>query len=420
MMTTEVCALRPRIIIQGERWQAFSQIFTGYLLTFSAQMAQWDLAAVLLALMALALTDTGWKVISSIALHLGRCVWPDHARCDQLSWNDIPDGQLHDPYIRDHAHNRTQRLWGTTIGNVFNRARVSHFRHPILVKKPEQLDFRKRFLRTDIDTILAFIMLTVGKEKRSDWDTSRLHFGDTRVSFEECQGVLVVHPRGTIRSDCVSLTKREVQLMLQGYPPFYREIVTLAHGPYVPHPIRNEQDIERGGWIIAVGFHDKCHPLALYTLPNQAEDLGNSYFERSNGGPFRNAIKRVLDVLKDVMLPIFPDDSVRNVIRAVNYMVVHRTGSGVPDSDVPVDSFDQLTGQQCSIAMKIFNDLRPLKAEEEKRLRPVLLPVLRAAFLGSFIVTQYLKDIGVQLILPKLLEDHRYRPIYLRDFEDDR
>ena len=410
---------------QRELEQHFSRIFTSLLLTRSAQMAHWDLAAVLVALAALLFTDTGGKVILSI-LRLRKWIWPDHARCELLSWNDIPDGRLHDcsGYCYHWSvHSRRQDCWESTLSLIFNRAWVLRSHRPKFAKKPEQLAFGRRFLRTDVETVLAFILSTVGERKSSEWDTSRLRFGGTAVSFEECHGVLVLHLRGNFRTERVNLTKHEVQMMLQGYPPFYREVVTLKHGPYVPHPIRDERDIERGGWIIAAGFSDNTLPLALYTLPNQAEDSNDSYIYRQNAIPFRNAVKRVLAVLTDIILVKFPEDQVRDVIKAVDHMVVNGTGSGVPifsrSSGVPGGSFHQLTGQQCALAMKIFNDFRPLTMEQENQLRPVLSQVLNAAFRGSYDVIQYLKDTGRQLVLPKLLKDYRHDPIYLRDCEYD-
>jgi hypothetical protein len=383
------------------------------------EMADWGMAAVLVAIIALFCAGGPAQGISSLLLLVQRWIWPDHARCEQVSWSDIPDGKIHDciSFCRHWgAHSHEMLCWQSTIARVFNRAWTSSSRGARYGRKPDALSFRKHFLCTDVDTILAFILCTVGDRKYLDWNTSSLHFGDTVVTLRAHCGVLVAHLRGNIRAERVNLTKHEIQMMVQGYPPYYREKVILEHGPCLPHPIRDSRDIDRGGWIVAVGLSTTI-PLALYTYPT--EKIFNGF------RPFQKAVQRVLDVLQDVILKNFPlDNNLQDVIRAVGYMVRSGTGSGVgnhgvPQEGVPGGSLTQLNGQQCTLAMKIFNDFEPLTVGQDNQLRPILAPVLNAAFLGTYRVIQYSKDIGMHFHLPKLLEEHRHKPVYLMDCGND-
>lgn len=305
--------------------------------------------------------------------------------------------------------------WKTTLAWVFSSASISSSRRTRNTRKPDELAFNKHFLCTDVDTILAFILCTVGEQRCLSWDSESLRFGDTIVTLREHRGVLVAHLRGNINSKCVDLTKHEIQMMLLGYPPYYRENVTVSHGPCLPHPIRDARDIKRAGWIIAAGL-SAIPPLALYIRP--PTDNHTLY----TGAPFKDALIRVRDVLQDVILKKFPNDqSVLNVIGAIEYMVANGTASGVENhgGGVHGGALNQLNGEQCYFAMKIFNDFEPLTADQEIRLRPVLAPVLNAAFLGALRVIEYVKDTGMQLILPPLFLEHRHKPVYLMGCEVD-
>ena len=115
----------------------------------------------------------------------------------------------------------------------------------------------------------------------------------------------------------------------------------------------------------------------------------------------------------------FPaDENLQNVIRAIAYMVSSGTGSGVGNygvsqCGVPGGGLEQLNGEQCILAMRIFNEFEPLTIDQEIQLRPILAAVLNAAFLGTYYVVQYVKDMGSQLVVPKILLQHRNKRIYL-------
>ena len=51
-----------------------------------------------------------------------------------------------------------------------------------------------------------------------------------------------------------NLTKGDVDGLLAGCPPWYREVIRLHNGLQVPHPIRSHADLSRSGRIVAIGL----------------------------------------------------------------------------------------------------------------------------------------------------------------------
>ena len=49
-------------------------------------------------------------------------------------------------------------------------------------------------------------------------------------------------------------TKADLEALLTGYPPLYRETEWLSDGSAVRNPIRVEQDLEGAGWILHCGL----------------------------------------------------------------------------------------------------------------------------------------------------------------------
>ena len=208
-------------------------------------MVDWGMAAVIVAIVAFFFKDPLLGNISSLVSNIRRWIWTSGARCEQLLWNDIFDGKVHQCIgFCSHwdVHLCRMSCWERTIGQVFNCTWKSPSRRVLYTRKPEGLAFGNQFLCTDIDTILAFIFCT------AEPGHGGLH-GDQyytpSIEIHDHCGIPVAHLAGNLSSDCVDLTKHEIQMMLRGYPPFYREKVILKHGPFLPHPIRDARDIRR-------------------------------------------------------------------------------------------------------------------------------------------------------------------------------
>jgi hypothetical protein len=207
------------------------------------------------------------------------------------------------------------------------------------------------------------------------------------------------------------LTKKEIEMILSGYPPYYRETVLLDGAFPIPFPIQKESEIRRAGWVLLVGF-SSVKPLALYRADTESE-----YDTRSSsaGQAYRDAVKRVTDVLSTSILPKFPDN--QNVSAALNAILTilgAKTSSGTMFRfNGPINE-PRPTPAQYNMVIKIFDDYRELSPQEVEDLSPILNRVLAAAFKGSRKVIDYLKDNGKGFTLPKMLREHGRSAIYVR------
>jgi hypothetical protein len=302
---------------------------------------------------------------------------------------------------------------------------------PEYIDKPEALDlFGGTYLCVDVRILVALFLCSVKDRKSLDWREGASSYDDTCALSIRPAGprkdVLVAHFHGRIAEANLQYTKAELTALMNGYPPWYREQVICAHGPALRFPIQGSTDNSRGGWVVAVGLTDTKarKPLALYVVPNLPDrQTDGSYYLRSNGAHLRRAVHRVYDVLLNIEERITNESSLKAVISAVSYMMNTSTGSGVekhlPSRTVPGGSMSQLSAGQCKFTMELFNKLVPTDADIQE-LRPILAPVLQAAFNGSYEVIQYLKDTGMRLVMPEGLGQDLSRKIYLRDcFVDD-
>lgn len=168
---------------------------------------------------------------------------------------------------------------------------------------------------------MALALCSVKEMKSTSWKEGAASYDDDFAinlrSVGPQKDVLVAHLRGQFKQERVQYTKAELTVLMDGYPPWYRERVVCAHGPSMPFPIRNDADINRGGWVIAVGLADSKtrKPMALYTFPNLADhQTDGSYYARTNGSHLRIAVQRVHDILKNVREHIPNDFRVLNAV----------------------------------------------------------------------------------------------------------
>lgn len=105
------------------------------------------------------------------------------------------------------------------------------------------------------------------------------------------------------------------------------------------------------------------------------------------------------------------------VIGVVRYTKDTQAASGVerylPGRHVIGPSMPQLSAGQCRFALALFNELRATNADIQE-LRPILAPVLQAAFNGCYEVIEYCKDKGMRLVMPEGLGQDLSRKVYLR------
>ena len=426
----------------------------------------WSMAAVIvaIAILPLVISSTAADFIQLLFRRLRGFIWPHTTQCESMLWEDMPsdDNGIHDCGVTPNSclhrssrgtHIATLTCWNSTIAIMFNRAWNSpgrRARKPS--KKPSQLDPNQSYLRTDAKTILAFFAYATSKF-RSPASSNRtlvrfgdsgssggLKFGDAELELEEIadpkggKAVLVAHIQGSLAEteQPIKLTKKEIQNLVDGYPPLYRESFQVRpSAPAIPYPIKNLRDAQvRGSWIIAVGMAaqiDMAMPIYFDPLPPGSHDSVDPCdgFGRPN-----SPITRVLQTLKMIQ-KAFLSASANNrrnidvVIKAITMMHATRTESGVYNFIAGTDLHGvvpiTLSAQQCTFVLELFKmnvtENSELSLSDQMQLGPILLQVLYVALWGTIRVVRYYKDNYSGVTIPELLK--KYDVVYLRGCDGD-
>ncbi len=379
----------------------------------------WGMGAVFLAL-----GIFGAKLLYTTSSDKVKSIRNTRRRVVKLGWAEVPNGRVHDcqtgsapaqywPCHHSRHHEKSPKCWESpsSLATILNRAwRMSEHDPRYLDDVSIQLPFSGTYICTDVRTVLAFILCTVAETKSSSWSPRHLNFDTTRVSRELLGPLVFCHIQGQFQERRSRLTKSELERLLDGYPPWYRETFTTHAGTVrLAFPTASEADVARGGWIVAVGLMDTSlpaqAPLAVYTCPAGSEPERPAF--RSNGVVFRSAIARCRDHIINSIQPHFPGDA--NVAAAVSmleHLIVEKTGSGIrsPGQFGEMRSrsspLPHLSGPDCRFIMKDFNRFQPLDVTDVARYTSILLPAMAAVVHGAYEVVQYLKDVGVELRVP--------------------
>jgi hypothetical protein len=355
--------------------------------------------------------------------------WRRQRKVIQLKWEDIPDGRIHQcssiPTSQncqhDRPHGQQTQCWEeeSSIAITFNCAWAQSKSRPCQVNAPDRLP-TVPLLCTDVKTVMAFILCTA-QGPRSSWSSTRSNhqnYGGTKIDCEVWKGIHLCHIQGHVQSNR-RLRKSELEAILDGYPPWYRETFVTRGRITLPFPINSESDVARGGWSIALGLADERiddqAPLPFYRCANEPEAQGF----RRNGVIYRVAIERCLAHIQRNILPHFPTDiNVKAAITMLEYLIAERTVSGIPipgEFSVGWSASNPryLTASECRFLMQNFNDFRPLDDAERTTLRAMLLPAMAVTVFGAVNVVEYLK-VGHELKLPLNFNDWS-QEVYLRD-----
>ncbi|PVH72425.1 hypothetical protein DL98DRAFT_520491 [Cadophora sp. DSE1049] len=248
----------------------------------------------------------------------------------------------------------------------------------------------------------------------------RLVAEPTRIEFWTWREIKMCHIQGKMQLFRKDLKKHELERLLDGYPPWYRDSFKTWTGLTLQFPVMSMDDVPRGGWIAAVGMmalSNSQTPLPLYRCaaePNEPEF-------RSNGEVFRRAIKRCLDHITRNIHPHFPNDvNVKAAMTMLAYLYTEKTGSGMPrpgefiETHTESETFPKLNASQCKFLMENFNTYKPLSDVEVDKFRAILLPAMAAVVQGANEVVEYLKSVGVYLKLPDGWSDFDGE-VYLND-----
>jgi hypothetical protein len=409
-------------------------------------MARWDLAAVVVAIIAIpaAMSPVALRFISKLFRALVAKMWPACGQCERLEWVDIPDGTLHQCSIpvQNCQHLGVlgrKRSWDISIGAIFTRIKRGNF-----VRKPAQLDLSTTYVRTDTKTLKALLVLT---------NARRLGRGENiKVTFKQVGVIMTAYldlplqppnyDKGSYYR--MSVTKKEMDCLFEGYPPWYQEPLLLANGNSIPYPVEDLDDAQRGGWIAAVGLSPTL-PQPYQLIASEAK--GSSW--RRKHITLRKAFNRVLRGLEKIA-NVFPDEELvaaaRRIIENTSQGLLehHDTTSALlyPFLFGNPNPFDKvygghgwvqmtnldfartLTDEQCKLAIQVFNHYNDLSDLETEQLKPIWRTVLRVILVGSYRVMDYFSECDggryfentMALEAPELGQN---RTVYLRDRQEE-
>jgi hypothetical protein len=402
-------------------------------------MAEWSLGSLIVAIIAVSLSFSLSPVVLSLLRGLSRFVrntiWPDGTLCKQLTRNEVSLRNIHicskwtGEGLPRYSHTNTL----VTNPPICEHSLPSDFFSlnaavpPTFAKKPSDLDYGTTYLKMDTWTLGAYLLHW---QDRSHWQDK---VSQPRVEVKKVGDILVadviadpqklpLHYWPTI----CHLTRDDVDGILRGYPPFYRKRLLTVGGQLVRHPIRDVDDIPRGGWIAAIGL---CQPFIVGKHRMKNPNLG----PEESLAPLLYVIrpfKRIFEVL-DNFQKAFPDVylgyfcQMAKEIRTHKRSTTSRSEAWFYKSDLlepfggsrikSQDYLRDLTAEQCQTAMDAFNNFDKPSEREVKILRPVLKKVLVAVLHGMHKAAEWDECAGIldYLDMPGL--DKTTQVVYVKE-----
>ena len=399
-------------------------------------MVDWQAIAVFVALGTWLATALFGQPLTWLKDRISWYLLKRSTRCEKICWKDLPMMVV----ARNPVARANSITWDISEGlqvsgeilatKTFLGVIETMFqKRPAETNRPWYLEENKSYIRTDGDTLLAFLLSSSshGDGRDSDGSHSILIFSAGSVTgrfhrYHKRDEMYIVGrllerttiSRWEINSAVGGIEKAVLRLIVDGYPPFYRDRVTTHFGNSFSHRMRDIGGVRRGGWIIAIGL-SKDFPVRRY----------NGRFM----GEYRKACNRVLTTLEKVILPCFIGSNPNFGYCEVAVRVVRRmnneSGSGLPNftSGSPVfkdtalhnPGAGPLDTDQCRRAMELFDENReePLNASQKEEIEDMLVPILRAAINGIYKWWQYINNEGREL--PGWLADDgaRHAPIWI-------
>ncbi|MCJ1472236.1 hypothetical protein MMC13_000883 [Lambiella insularis] len=368
-------------------------------------MAAWDLASVIVAIIALVVAINPQIWVLCTRLYRKFLTWkdPDKGTCQQLYWDDIRNN-LHNhfwPGGQGPCRQCTSALWRhanvklcsqKTLMLVFNN--LNSRKGPI--KKPEQLPLAVSFVQTEPRVLLAYLIATV---RCNNFELS------SYLQIQKQDNLIVCHLE--LPNRILDLTKNEIERMLDGWPPFYREFFTSPEGHALRSPMTRYEHLKRPGWIMAVGM-GLIQPADICLDP----------------APFKLPCDRVGTILRETFLVAWPNDA--DVLNAINS--VHeiqdkgstRYPSGYERETITSPYTVQypsttvhLSQEQCEVAMQVLNTMS-ISGSQKPVMEPNLKEILRRLLFGFAAVLDYsTRSCKRELIIPEPLRGEKV--IYVRD-----
>ena len=164
-----------------------------------------------------------------------------------------------------------------------------------VTKKPHQLALNDEYIQTDIQTLKAFLLLTTDVCR-----TCETVDAVTLLEIQRSRGLITIHlptsgPMPTNRQ----LTKFEIDRIIEGYPPFYREHFTTTGGIILPFPTTHMDHMQRGAWVLSVGMTTTSGPTpCLYNMQRISHEKPDVYWRGTHVLTAFHMIGRTLAQLK--------------------------------------------------------------------------------------------------------------------------
>jgi hypothetical protein len=333
-------------------------------------------------------------------------IWHDEGQCEYLEWKGFVGGTDTQQRVRpihicittpagigcSHSqHNPGDKCWRGTIDSFFNGSVQRR-----TINKPSKLPVNQSFLCVDTQFIKAFVLLAMNHVNTPLEIEASRHNDSGEVLVH-----ISLHLNQLNHFFQRNLSILEIDRLLRGYPPFYREVLN-CNGMRVPSPIRTDRDVSRGGWVIGAGL-SSTNPIPVYV---------DTFHKGSTvrGEIFWIALTRVKAVLENNIRLLYLDDApisqrITAVINGLTHIINEKTDSGLDramqDSGLMSYTPRVLTQEECIRAMRIFNDSYRLDndglAKLKTQLQGMILEVLKAALMGAKACIMYVKDPGREL-----------------------
>jgi hypothetical protein len=302
---------------------------------------------------------------------------------------------------------------------------------PKNIDRPPYLNEKKKYLRTDCSTLLAFLL---SKAQDGKWTASgggsstsvsvftftagpvsgRFHRNKHENETYIVGRLLLDSPNETswrVNPDNYGQPKEVLRLIAHGYPPWYRDRIKTHSGARISHPIKTLRGAQRGGWIVGIGL-SVHEPLKMYNGKHSQD--------------YRQACTQVYKRIEKAIQPAYSDSPGLAALcevarREIWRMNSNESGSGLSVGHwnlwMPYPALDTLDAARCRFAMRIFDEAReqPLEGDDKIEFEPIVAPVLRAAIEGVYAWWQYRNNSGGELPEWLLDDANRHSPIWIEN-----
>ncbi|KAE9376205.1 hypothetical protein N431DRAFT_543466 [Stipitochalara longipes BDJ] len=328
-----------------------------------------------------------------------------------------------------------------------------------IVKKPHRLALNDTYIQTDVHSLKAFLLLTTDICRSCETLDAV-----TLLEIQRYRGLITLHlPSSSSTPINTQLTKFEIDRMIEGYPPFYREHFTTTGGITLPFPTTHTDHIQRGAWVLSVGMTTSSGPTPhLYNMQRIRQENSDVYWrgthvlaafymigrtlaqlrayeESEKGHPRLNqtnhswsqdaltcfdmimtteyssqpwALKKEQLETSDIFKTVMGDcPCYSTCIGGADHSVT--CGRNQHKQKTPAKALNK---EQCIAALEIFQNYQH-KEQNLQIIWPVLPEVLQCLVLGMSEVEHYFAYRGQKLEVPKEVVEQRY--IYLRRCSKD-